>query len=66
VGQVPLGVGRNSLIKNAIIDKNARVGENVLIENREQVTEYDGPNYYVRDRIVVVPKNGILADGTSI
>jgi glucose-1-phosphate adenylyltransferase len=65
-GRIPLGVGGNSLIENAIIDKNARVGANVRIQNCEGVTEFDGPNYYIRDGIVIVPKNGSVEDNSSI
>jgi len=65
-GKVPIGVGQHSLIENAIIDKNARVGANVRIQNREKVMEFDGPNYYIRDGIVIIPKNGSIEDGTSI
>jgi len=65
-GQLPLGVGRDSIIENAIIDKNARVGANVQILNSEKVIEHDGPDYFIRDGIVIVPKNGSLAEGTSI
>jgi glucose-1-phosphate adenylyltransferase len=66
LGKIPLGVGEASVIKNAIIDKNARVGANVRIENREKVTEYDGPNYYIREGIVIVPKNETVEDGSNI
>jgi glucose-1-phosphate adenylyltransferase len=65
-GKIPLGVGRNSIITCAIIDKNARVGANVRIENKDQVAEYDGSDYYIRDGIVIIPKNGSISDGTII
>jgi glucose-1-phosphate adenylyltransferase len=64
--KTPLGVGQNSIITNAIIDKNARVGENVKIENKDNVAKYDGPDHYIRDGIVIIPKNGTIADGTVI
>jgi glucose-1-phosphate adenylyltransferase len=65
-GGPALGIGENSRIENAIIDKNARVGKNVTIRNRRGLTDYDGGSYFVRDGIVIVPKGGIVADGTEI
>jgi glucose-1-phosphate adenylyltransferase len=65
-GSPALGIGENSRIENAIIDKNARVGKNVTIRNRRGLTDYDGGSYFVRDGIVIVPKGGIVADGTEI
>lgn len=64
--QMPLGIGVNSVITNAIIDKNARVGAGVKIENKGRVTEYDGKDYYIRDGIVIIPKNATIKDGTVI
>jgi glucose-1-phosphate adenylyltransferase len=65
-GVPPLGIGPDSLIQHAIIDKNARVGRGVRIVNPEGVREKDGPGYYIRDGIVVVPKNAVIPDGTVI
>jgi glucose-1-phosphate adenylyltransferase len=65
-GPLPLGIGRDSIIENAIIDKNARVGANVRILNQEKVIDFDGPDYFIRDGIVIIPKNGSLADGSTI
>jgi glucose-1-phosphate adenylyltransferase len=63
-----VGIGNHSVIKNAIIDKNARIGHHVQITNINGVVNFDSPdeNYYVRDRIVVIPKGAIIADGTVI
>ncbi|HVR71534.1 MAG TPA: glucose-1-phosphate adenylyltransferase [Vicinamibacteria bacterium] len=65
-GRPPLGIGPDSVIANAIVDKNARIGRGVRIENAEGVTEKDGDGYYIRDGIVIVPKNGVIPDGTAI
>lgn len=65
-GKVPLGIGEGCFIEKAIIDKNARVGSNVRIQNREKVQEFDGPDYYIREGIVIVPKNGTIDDGALI
>ena len=67
-GGTPLGIGRGSTVKRAIIDKNVRIGENVTIINKDRVEEADRPelNFYIRNGIVVVVKNGTIADGTVI
>jgi len=64
--EVPLGVGEGSVITKAIIDKNARVGRNVTIRNQDELVDFDGPDYFIRDGIVVIPKNGTIADNTVI
>lgn len=62
----PLGIGEDSWIENAIIDKNARVGKNVSIRNRRGLVDHDGDGFFVRDGIVIVPKGASIADGTEI
>jgi glucose-1-phosphate adenylyltransferase len=62
----PLGIGENTWIENAIIDKNSRIGRNVSIRNQRGLVDYDGDSYYVRDGIVIVPKGATIADGTEI
>ena len=61
-----IGIGKGSIIRKAIIDKNAHIGAGVRILNEERVQNFDGPGYYVRDGIIIVPKNGVLPDGTLI
>ena len=61
-----LGIGKNCVIENAIIDKNVRIGENTRIVNSNGITDYDGPNYQIVDGIVVVEKNAFLPAGTVI
>jgi len=61
-----VGIGDNASINRAIIDKNARIGERVIINNAEGVREAEGDNYYIRDGIVVVPKDAIINPGTII
>jgi glucose-1-phosphate adenylyltransferase len=65
-GQPPLGIGPDCVIANAIVDKNARIGRGVRIENAGAVTEQDGPGYFIREGIVIVPKNAVIPDGTVI
>jgi len=66
LGIPDIGIGKGSVIRRAIIDKNAHIGENVRIINEERIQNFDGPGYYIRDGIVIVPKNGVLPAGTVI
>ncbi len=66
LGIPDIGIGKGSVIRSAIIDKNAHIGENVRIINEERIQNFDGPGYYIRDGIVIVPKNGVLPVGTVI
>ena len=61
-----LGIGRNCTIDHAIIDKNARIGDNVVISPEAKPQNVDGDNYYIRDGIVIVPKNAVIPSGTWI
>jgi glucose-1-phosphate adenylyltransferase len=61
-----VGVGSNCFIRRAIIDKNARIGSGVQILNESGIQERDGENYCIRDGIVIVPKNGVIGEGTVI
>ena len=67
-GGIPMGVGEGSTVKRAILDKNARVGRNVTIVNKDNVEEADRPEhgFYIRNGIVVVVKNASIADGMVI
>ena len=66
IGIPNIGIGAGSVIKNAIIDKNAHIGSNVRLLNDQHVMNFDGPGYYIRDGIVIVPKNGVIPDGTIV
>lgn len=61
-----IGIGKGSIVRRAIIDKNAHIGENVRILNEERIQNFDGQGYYIRDGIVIVPKNGIVQPGTLV
>ncbi len=61
-----IGIGKGSVISNAIIDKNAHIGEEVRILNEERIQNFDGPGYYIRDGIVIVPKNGVIQSRTLV
>jgi glucose-1-phosphate adenylyltransferase len=65
-GRPPIGIGSGSVIENAIVDKNARVGRGVRILNEKGERERDAAAYYIRDGIVVIPKNAVIPDGTVI
>jgi len=62
-----VGIGSGSTIEGAIIDKNARIGRNVVIRPHPEVTGMvEEENYVIRDGIVIVPKNAVIPDGTVI
>jgi glucose-1-phosphate adenylyltransferase len=65
-GSPPLGIGRNAVIDGALIDKNARIGDGVVITPEGKPENVDGENYYIRDGVVVVPKGALIPPGTSI
>jgi glucose-1-phosphate adenylyltransferase len=61
-----IGIGANCRIENTIVDKNARIGENVVISPAGKPESLDGPNYYIRDGIVVIPKTAVIPHRTVI
>lgn len=65
-GRPWLGIGKGAVIRRAIIDKNARIGAGVRLVNEAGVENADGEDgsYYIRDRIIIVPKNATVKDGT--
>lgn len=67
-GKVPVGVGENTKIRNCIIDKNARIGRNVIITNADGVEEADRTKegFYIRSGITAILKNATIKDGTVI
>lgn len=66
MGHPRVGIGSNTSIENAIIDKNARIGNDVIISPRDKPDHVDHALYYIRDGIVIIPKNGIVPHGTII
>lgn len=58
-----LGIGKNSIIHNSIIDKDVRIGENVRLINQEKVQEGERDNIVIKNGIIVVPKGTTLPDG---
>lgn len=66
-GDVPaLGIGRDCHIENAIIDKNVRIGDRVVISPHGKSPDSQGDGYYIRDGLVVIEKNSVIPPGTWI
>jgi len=59
----PIGIGRNCVIDRAIIDKNARIADGVVVTPEGKPSDVDAENYFIRDGIVVVPKNAVIPAG---
>lgn len=64
--RVHVGVGKNCHIEHAILDKNCRIGNNVVIKGGASLPTQDHEAYTIKDGIVVVKKNAIIPDGTRI
>ncbi|HMV99891.1 MAG TPA: glucose-1-phosphate adenylyltransferase [Acidobacteriota bacterium] len=64
--QPNIGIGHNCTIKRAIIDKNARIGNNVQLLNDKGIQEATAENYVIRDGIIIIPKGAIVPDGTVV
>ena len=64
--KIPMGIGRGSVLKRVILDKNVRIGRNVRLVNSEGLDRSDGEIFTIRDGIVVIPKNTVIPDGTVI
>jgi glucose-1-phosphate adenylyltransferase len=61
-----MGIGKNCIIKNAIIDMNCSIGNNVQLINKDNQTEAEGEFYRIRDGIIIIPKNTVIPDNTII
>ncbi|MBI1830474.1 MAG: glucose-1-phosphate adenylyltransferase [Planctomycetes bacterium] len=61
-----IGIGDNAVIENSILDKDARVGADVRLCNVEKIMNGEGPNFVIRDGIVVIPRSAVVLDGTVI
>jgi glucose-1-phosphate adenylyltransferase len=66
LGAPRLGVGNGCVIERAILDKDCRIGKNVRIVNHKGIQDAEGPNYVIRDGIVVIPRGSVVPDGTVI
>jgi glucose-1-phosphate adenylyltransferase len=61
-----LGIGRDVVLERTIVDKNARIGDGARLVNERGVEDADGPGYYIRGRIIVVPKGAVIPPGTVV
>ncbi|MDZ7332022.1 MAG: glucose-1-phosphate adenylyltransferase [candidate division KSB1 bacterium] len=62
----PLGIGRNCYIERTIIDKNARIGDGVIIRPKPNVDYEEGENFWIKDGIVVIPKGAVWMPGSKL
>lgn len=67
-GKPHIGIGENTLVRRAIVDKDVRIGKNVKLLNTEGVDNRDGENgsYFIREGIIIVPKGAVIPDNTEI
>jgi glucose-1-phosphate adenylyltransferase len=66
-GDAPrLGIGRNVVLDRVIVDKNARIGDGARLVNEAAVQEADGDGYYIRNGVIIVPKDGVIRPGTVV
>jgi glucose-1-phosphate adenylyltransferase len=67
-GRQPIGIGRDTVIRHAIIDKNVRIGAGVRLTNEAGVKHFDNEaaGYFIREGIIIVPKNATVKDGTVV
>jgi glucose-1-phosphate adenylyltransferase len=64
--EIPLGVGHHCHIEHAILDKDCRIGNNVVIKGGEHLPDTDTDAYSIRDGIIVVKKGGVVPEGARI
>jgi glucose-1-phosphate adenylyltransferase len=61
-----LGVGRNVILDKVIVDKNARIGEGSRLVDEKGIDNADGDGYYIRNGVIIVPKDGVIKPGTIV
>jgi glucose-1-phosphate adenylyltransferase len=59
-----LGIGRDVVLDRVIVDKNARIGDGARLVNELGVQEADGTGYFIRNGVIIVPKDGVIQPGT--
>jgi glucose-1-phosphate adenylyltransferase len=64
--ELPLGIGRQSVLDRVIVDKNARIGDGARLVNERGIQDVDGDGYYIRNGIIIVPKGGVVKAGTVV
>jgi len=63
---IPIGIGRDVVLSRVIVDKNARIGAGARLVNEKGAERTDGPGYYIRNGIIIVPKDGVIPPGTLV
>ena len=61
-----IGIGRDVVLERVIVDKNARIGDGARLVNEAGVQRADGDGYYIRDGVIIVPKDGVIQPGTRV
>jgi glucose-1-phosphate adenylyltransferase len=61
-----LGIGCDVVLDRVIVDKNARIGDGTRLVNESGVDRADGDGYYIRNGIIIVPKDGVIKPGTRV
>jgi glucose-1-phosphate adenylyltransferase len=65
-GHPHLGIGADVVLDRVIVDKNARIGDGARLLNEQRIENADGDGYYIRNGIIVVPKDGTIRPGTVV
>jgi glucose-1-phosphate adenylyltransferase len=65
-GVPAVGIGPGSVIENAIVDKNARIGREVVVRNEDGIQEANGAGWVIREGVVMITKDAVIPDGTRI
>jgi glucose-1-phosphate adenylyltransferase len=65
-GDPAVGIGRDCHIERCIIDKNARIGDGVVIKAHPEVQDYTGERRWIRDGITIIPKGTVIEPGTEL
>jgi len=66
-GDAPrLGIGRDVVLDKVIVDKNARIGDGARLINEAGIEHADGDGYYIRNGVIIVPKDGVIQPGTVV
>lgn len=63
---IPMSIGKNCIIRQAIVDKNVRIGDGVVITPEGKSSDVETENYWIRDGVIVVPKNTVIPAGTVL
>ncbi|MFA6384042.1 MAG: glucose-1-phosphate adenylyltransferase [Candidatus Omnitrophota bacterium] len=61
-----LGIGKDCVIRKAIVDKNVRMGDNVKIINKDKLVDFENELCVIRNGIVIIPKGAVIPSGTVI